>query len=132
MNNFLSSMFLYFFAMKVLFHDRVPLRGTSGKMEFAQVVRDTMLKEKGVSVYTILQLEYINNSRVIFSLFIINLFQKEIFLSRSRNTSGDGKNNHKTKNKWMMAIKHLKNKQVRTGLQYLLMVNIFQFLDGEC
>ena len=50
--------------------------------------------------------------RVIFSLFIINLFQKEIFLSRSRNTSGDGKNNHKTKNKWMMAIKHLKNKQV--------------------
>ena len=31
-----------------------------------------------------------------------------------------------------MAIKHLKNKQVRTGLQYLLMVNIFQFLDGEC
>ena len=52
-----SSIFLYFFATKLLFRDRLPLSGTSRKMEFAQVVRDTMLKEKGVSVYSISQSE---------------------------------------------------------------------------
>ena len=54
------------------------------KLGFAQVVRDTMMKEKG----------------------------KELFVAKSKlDEDNDGKN-VKSKNKWVIALKHLKTKQV--------------------
>ena len=55
------------------------------KLGFAQVVRDTMMKEKG----------------------------KELFAVKPKlEEENDGKN-VKSKSKWVMALKHLKTKQVK-------------------